>query len=109
MYATFYYTGDTEPAERVNLFTTVTTSEGVTRKIVADSITQSGWIISGERLGYASQGSDRYYDDFLIWSGTDSEFEALEKIETIVYTPGSEDSFGGVKIGSGAGVTWEKQ
>ncbi len=109
VYATFYYTGDTEPAERVNLFTTVTTSEGVTRKIVSDSITQSGRIISGERLGYASQGSDRYYDDFLIWSGTDSEFEALEKIETIVYTPGSEDSFGGVKIGSGAGVTWEKQ
>lgn len=109
VYATFYYTGDTEPAERVNLFTTVTMSEGVTRKIVADSITQSGRIISGERLGYASQGSDRYYDDFLIWSGTDSEFEALEKIETIVYTPGSEDSFGGVKIGSGAGVTWEKQ
>lgn len=109
VYATFYYTGDAEPAERVNLFTTVTTSEGVTRNIVADSITQSGRIISGERLGYASQGSDRYYDDFLIWSGTDSEFEALEKIETIVYTPGSEDSFGGVKIGSGTGVTWEKQ
>ena len=108
IYATFYYQGDTAPTKRVSLFTTVTTSSGVERKVIDTPITNNGTMVSGETLGQANQGTDRYYDDFLIWSGTDAEYNALQKVEAIVYDAGSSDSFGGVKVGSGTGVVWTK-
>ena len=111
VYASFFYTGNSEPQEsdRVNLFTTITTNTGVTRKVITSSITSSGTMVGGGTIGKANQGSDRYYDDFQLWSGTAAEYAALEKIEAIVFLPGSSaDAFGGVKVGSGTGVTWVK-
>lgn len=116
--ATFYYnTGKTKPTEKVNLFVTITTKDGVIRKVITDAITFEGKLVENgnpnaligdgtDGLGYASQGSDCYYDDYLLWEGTNAEYQDIVKVEAFVYDAGDEDSFGGMKVGSGAGVVW---
>ena len=98
VYASFY-APNAASASGVQLFVTITKSNGtVERKIVNTTL----------GTGTASQGTDKGYADFLLWSGTETEYNSLQKIEAIVFAPGSEDSFGGVKVGSGSGVVWTK-
>ncbi len=105
----------------VNLFVTISYSDGRTvRKIVdaSDAITREANAVATENggsdkdlgctCGYAGQGSCHLYDDFILWSGSESDFMKIEKITAIVYT-GDENTFGGVKVGSGAGVAWENK
>ena len=102
---------------KVNLYVTVTLKDGtVTHQVIADAITEKGQ--AGEAhnnggnpdynwLGYANQGNYHYYDDFVLWSGSWDEVENIQSISAIAFVPGDDDdSFGGVKVGSGAGVTW---
>ena len=39
--------------------------------------------------------------------GTKKELNSIKRIEVIAFVSGNEESFGGVKVGSGAGVIWE--
>ncbi|MGN0506185.1 MAG: hypothetical protein ACI4FZ_06460 [Lachnospiraceae bacterium] len=104
--AAFYYaTGDQMPedTDRVSLSVTVTMTDG----------TVKCKMISAERrlndTPIRTTGEDKYCDDFLVWSGTESEYDALDKIEVFAFVAGDSDSFGGVKVGSGAGVEWKPE
>ena len=108
IYATFYYAGNVRPATPVSLFVTITTNSGVERKVINTTITNDGTPVGGSVLGTASQGTDKEYDDFLIWSGSNADYNSIKKVEAIVYSAGSGDSFGGVKVGSGTGVVWNR-
>ena len=108
IYATFYYAGNVRPATPVSLFVTITTNSGVERKVINTTITNTGTRVNGSELGTASQGTDKEYDDFLIWSGSNADYNSIKKVEAIVYSAGSGDSFGGVKVGSGTGVVWNR-
>lgn len=103
--ASFYYaTGDSVPDDnqRVSLSVTATMEDGtVTHKIIP----------AGERLNnfpVVTTDSDKYCDDFLIWSGTEDEYDNLHKVEVIAFIAGDDDTFGGVKAGSGTGVMWTR-
>ncbi|MCR4618515.1 MAG: hypothetical protein K5669_10090, partial [Lachnospiraceae bacterium] len=125
IYGTYYYpTGDTAPtdaqsdARPVDLFVTVNTSSGSEKYEISNSeaITyhdsaalpeyDNGTLVKG----YLGEDlTNHYYDDFIIWQGTDEEFAQLTSIDVIAYEVGDSDSFGGVKAGSGSGVRWEYQ
>lgn len=98
--AAFYYMGADKPSksEHISLFVTIQTTTGTIRKVVtrlnSDSI--------------ATTGNDKWADDFLLWSGTDAEYANLISISAIAYSEKEDGSFGGVKVGSGTGVTWVK-
>ena len=100
--AAFYYsgyTGETKPSEHISLFVTVNTTTGTTRKVVTRL--NSDFI--------ATTGNDKWADDFLLWSGTDEEYANLISISAIAYSAGIDGNFGGVKVGSGTGVTWKSE
>lgn len=100
VYASFYYKGTEEPEERTNLFVTLTYPDNSKETKIIEPINTN--IIYDEDL----QGTAKYVDDYQIWVG---ELNESPKIEAIVYVEGDEESFGGVQLGSGAGVTWEER
>ena len=112
IYATFYYLGDSAPTSHVQLFATITKNDGtVERKMINNPLTGGTKPSWDERTGTfapnkASQGTDKYLDDFEIWSGSDEEFKNIDKVEVIAYNSGDDNGFGGVKVGSDAGVVW---
>ena len=105
--AAFYYaTGNTVPSEdeRVSLSVTITRVDGtVERKMIP----------SEKRLNNdclrANVGEDRYCDGFVLWAGSETEYNKIDKIEAIAFVAGNDDSFGGVQVGSGTGVTWYRR
>lgn len=111
--AEFYYaTGNVSPdgSQRVSLSVTVTMADGtVTRKII-----QAGDSLNGPQSVYVSPGptaalgEDNHCDDFLVWSGTEEEYNNLQKVEVIAFIAGDDNTFGGVKVGSGTGVMWTR-
>lgn len=119
IFATFYYgnegTLDAGSANalasgyaeitKVNLFVTIASGSTVTRRVVSASVTESG--TAQQYRGYAGQGDYHYYDDFVIWSGSESELESIDSISVFAFVPGEEGSFGGAMVGSGAGVEWQ--
>lgn len=98
----FYYrTGSVKPAEEdhVSLFVTVTMIGGKKESYKIDGHLNEDYI--------QTTGNDEYCDDFLLWSGSRGDYGKIAKIEAIVMGPTTdEDSFGGVMVGSGAGVEW---
>lgn len=98
----FYYrTGKTKPAEEdhVSLFVTVTGTDGKKESYKIDGHLNEDYV--------QTTGNDEYCDDFLLWSGSRADYGKIAKIEAIVMGPAAdEDSFGGVMVGSGAGVEW---
>ena len=112
IYATFYYLGADAPTSHVQLFATITKSDGtVERKMINNPLTGGTkpiWDNREEEFNpnKASQGTDKYLDDFQIWSGSDEEFKNIDKVEVIAYNSGDDNGFGGVKVGSDAGVVW---
>ncbi len=121
--ATFYYDNNatlnndgtaSEPLngfEKVDLIVTVTKKDG--KKIVntipnANAITQNGIVHNdfwgNQKAGLASQGNRHYYDDFLVWSGTQAEWDKLAQIEVNAVKHSDDTTFGGSMLGSGAGV-----
>ena len=54
----------------------------------------------------ANVGEDRYCDGFVIWAGSNTEYNQIDKIEAIAFVFGNDEAFGGVQVGSGTGVTW---
>lgn len=118
VFATFYYDKDSTESggsanalasgysdiTKVNLFVTIRSGSTVTRRVVSASVTESG--TAGNYRGYAAQGDYHYYDDFVIWLGSESDFENIVSISVFAFIPGAEGSFGGAKVGSGAGVEW---
>ena len=127
IYATYYYTtGDREPnaSERVNLFVTITTSGGTTKKEIsnAEAITfdssayPPSWCYDPQWdpafvKGYIGENhlTNHYYDDFILWEGTEEEFAQIVSVEAIAFEVGDDNTFGGVKVGSGSGTKWVHQ
>lgn len=105
---------------RVNLFVTIDYKNGTKElKLIqaSDAITRADKAVATENggfiksewttAGYAGQGSCHFYDDFVLWSGSEAEYANIKSVSAIVYNPGNGDTFGGVKVGSGVGVLWE--
>lgn len=140
VYATFYYDDNHSAADgeskatavkshydsisdKVSLFVTITKNDGtVTTQVISTPVTYADGAYVAENggiehdrnennvIGYAGQGSNHFYDDFVLWSGSESDYMNIASVSAIVYTPGAnDDSFGGVKVGSGTGVQWTKQ
>lgn len=99
----------------VQLLVTITdNNNNVTRKLVSDPLSGAKAVNNGgfnddadNAVGYAGQGSNHVYDDFLLWSGSEAEYANIKSVSAIVYNAGNDDTFGGVKVGSGTGVLWE--
>lgn len=104
---------------KVNLFVTITYENGTQRVTVTDPlagvvVNNDGTIheasnnddISNRIFHYSEQGSNHINDDFLLWNGSRDDFNTIKSISAIVYEAGSSGSFGGVQVGSGAGVIW---
>ena len=71
----FYYaTGDTQPTESVTLYVTVTTADGVVRR----EVTRMNESFIG------TEGSDKWCDDFLLWSGTEAEWAEVVSVDAEV-------------------------
>ena len=110
-----------ETLTRMDLFVTITYTDG-TRK--SNIVNASAAITRGEKAvavdngefnksddtttGYAGQGTCHFYDDYVLWSGSEAEYGKIKSISAIVYT-GDASSLGGVKVGSGTGVTWTNE
>ena len=109
--------------DKVNLFVTVTyTNNTVSYKTITAPLSGGRAVLNrgftlptannddvrNSVLNYTSQGSNHVYDDFLLWSGSEDEYNNIKSISAIVYEAGSSGSFGGVQVGSGAGVTWTR-
>lgn len=105
---------------RVNLFVTIDYKNGTKElKLIqaSDAITRADKAVATENggfiksewttAGYAGQGSCHFYDDFVLWSGSEAEYANIKSVSAIVYNAGNDDTFGGVKVGSGTGVLWE--
>lgn len=137
VYATFYYDdaysvadGENKAttvkshydsiSDKVSLFVTITKNDGtVTTQIISTPITYAAGAFVAENgtmkhdqnpsnvIGYAGQGNNHFYDDFVLWSGSEAEYANIKSVSAIVYNPGNGDTFGGVKVGSGTGVLWE--
>ena len=76
----FYYaTGEAQPSESVTLFVTVTTVDGVERREVSR--------LNGSFIG--TEGSDKWCDDFLLWSGTEAEWAEIVSVEAEVVSSGT--------------------
>ena len=101
--APFYYANSSpEESDRVSLFVKITENDGtVVTKLVSDTINNSG--IHTDDSGYTYNK----YDVFELWRG---KFDGRpEKIEVIAFVEGDDDSFGGVKLGSGSGIKWTQE
>lgn len=95
--AAFYYkTGSILPEEHVKLFVTVKYNDGTKKMSVVNSL--GGFV--------ETTGGDKYADDFLLWSGTEAQYNNVKSVSAIVYHEGDGTTFGGVQVGSGTGVTW---
>ncbi|MCR5116984.1 MAG: hypothetical protein K6A97_05705 [Lachnospiraceae bacterium] len=122
IYGTYYYTtGHTEPTpdQRVDLFVTITTTEGVIKKVISKEETITYHDGARDQMdpndpnfvkGYLGTGyTNSYYDDFIFWEGSEEDFAKILKVEAIAYDVGNKKSFGGVKAGSGTGAKWTRQ
>lgn len=109
IYASYYYTEN--PSTRVKLFVTLTYVNGTKETKIVSPINEN--VIDGYTKDPKFQGHDnpkggRYADDFVLWNG--DEANTPIKAEAIVYVDGAnEDTFGGIKLGSETGVSWEKR
>ena len=109
IYGTYYYpTGSTMPtsADNVDLFVSITLKNG-------DVETR---LISEPNPEYTDTGDgpnetiwNRWCTRFELWSGTQADYDRIQKVEVIVFKPSTDDVFGGVVVGSGRGVIWEAE
>ena len=114
LYGTYYYpTGNRVPAssDDVQLFVTITMADGSTESREITDHLNDTYINTNpidEQTGEERSESDNpYCSDFLLWVGTEEEFNQIVKVEVIAYKTTTADYFGGVAIGSGRGVVWE--
>jgi hypothetical protein len=89
----------------VDLLVTVTTTSGVTRKLLS----AADILGSGNCAPWMPDSFYPYYTDYILWSGSEAEYANLISIEAVVYQSGDDENFGGVMVGSGSGVYWEKE
>ena len=110
IYGTYYYpTGSTMPtsADNVDLFVSITLKNG-------DVETR---LISEPNPEYTDTGDgpnetiwNRWCTRFELWSGTQADYDRIQKVEVIVFKTSTDDNvFGGVVVGSGRGVIWEAE
>ena len=107
---TYYYpTLKSAPsdADKVDLYVTVTRSDGTKETMMVDG--------SNVQVKCSDDQQDNpnfnpYYSEFDVWTGSESDFGQIAKVEIIVISrAGNDDThFGGVKAGFGAGVVWVK-
>lgn len=107
---TYYYpTLKSAPsdADKVDLYVTVTRSDGTKETMMVDG---SNVQVKCSDDQQENPNFNPYYSEFDVWTGSESDFGQIEKVEIIVISrAGNDDThFGGVKAGFGAGVVWVK-
>ena len=103
--ASFYYPEvKREEIKRVSLFVKITNANGTTESKVIRKPMNENVISKKENEIDTPEDPNSYFDDYLIWEG--KEEDRPYKVEVIAYLEGDADTFGGVKLGSGAGVSW---
>ena len=107
---TYYYpTLNSAPsdADKVDLYVTVTRSDGTKETMMVDG---SNVQVKCSDDQQGNPNFNPYYSEFDVWTGSESDFGQIEKVEIIVISrAGNDDThFGGVKAGFGAGVVWVK-
>jgi hypothetical protein len=109
IFATYYYpTGDSQPSsdDLVDLFVTITKKNGdIETRFISGASPQL--IDSGD--GPNNTSWNRWCAKFELWSGEGAEYAQIDKVEVIVFKAGDNTNFGGVVVGSGRGVIWEKE
>ena len=107
---TYYYpTLNSAPsdADKVDLYVTVTRSDGTKETMMVDG---SNVQVKCSDDQQGNPNFNPYYSEFDVWTGSESDFGQIEKVEIIVISRAGNDDmhFGGVKAGFGAGVVWVK-
>ena len=107
---TYYYpTLKSAPsdADKVDLYVTVTRRDGTKETMMVDG---SNVQVKCSDDQQGNPNFNPYYSEFDVWTGSESDFGQIEKVEIIVISrAGNDDThFGGVKAGFGAGVVWVK-
>ena len=107
---TYYYsTLKTAPSadDRVDLYVTVTKSDGSKETILIDG--------SSVQVKRSDDQEDNpnfnpYYSEFTIWSGSESDLDQIVKVEVIAISRANntDTHFGGIKVGFNSGVVWVK-
>ena len=107
---TYYYpTLKTAPSadDRVDLYVTVTKSDGSKETILIDG--------SSVQVKRSDDQEDNpnfnpYYSEFTVWTGSESDLDQIVKVEVIAISRANntDTHFGGIKVGFNSGVVWVK-
>ena len=107
---TYYYpTLKSAPSanDKVDLYVTVTKRDGSKETAMID-----GSSVQVERSNEQEDNPNfnPYYSEFTVWTGSESDFGQIVKVEVIVISRANntDTHFGGVKVGYGNGVVWAK-
>ena len=99
------YYSQSSIGNNVRLFVTITMNDGSTQTKFIGSPIATGTVESKDPNNQYTNN----YADYVFWAGPEGDYSQIRSVEAIVYDDGSsEDSFGGVMIGSGRGVLWER-
>ena len=99
------YYSQSNIGDNIRLFVTFTMNDGTTETKFIESPVATGTVDSDD----PNNPYTNNYADYIFWAGPEGDYSQIRSVEVIVYKDGSnEDSFGGVMIGSGRGVLWER-
>lgn len=99
------YYSQSSIGDNIRLFVTFTMNDGTTETKFIESPVATGTAESNDPNNQYTNN----YADYIFWAGPEGDYSQIRSVEVIVYKDGSnEDSFGGVMIGSGRGVLWQR-